>query len=568
VSARVSDQMVWLYDLYGNAKVPVHELLSLMADDRLFKQETLTFTMRRDDQKAAYLQPDQIVRWDGRLYRNTLQTDRRQGSEVIVEVYCEALWYDLQKRVRVGNFPLLGKTPEQGMVRILQNTGWTVGDTPTDSSLYSAETNDATVIQVLRTWAEVTGYELSFNTSSKTVNLTTTIGTARQVPFRYGRNLRGIERQYEPPAATRLYPYGANDVGISANEPSGNDYVEDYTWYVNLGLTLAEARALYRKDQVWVDTKYLLGINLYDAALVRISRLAQPIISYAVDVATLSEQTALAEGDYVTGDTVPVTDTEFGIDLTTRIVRRVRHPLSPQDDSIELEFLRPGLSDSDLTLSQRGTDYSSMSVIVDNNDDEMTFSPGSTKAWAEITLTVAGTTTPVMGGTFVGTATGTGVLDVYATLDGADIGQRISVSFTDGEQVEVSWPTFVADVAEGTYVIDWRAVVSSGAGSVTLPIEAGRAWMLVRGAVGIGFATSPNTQVTETVTALAPLDAMSEGVTATVTSDIISVSASNEITAVNLDPITADVLLPFTLGHPVFGKLGGPARLAPPAATE
>jgi len=325
---------------------------------------------------------------------------------------------------------------------------------------------------------------------------------------------------------------------------------------------------LYRKDQVWVDTKYLLGINLYDAALVRISRLAQPIISYAVDVATLSEQTALAEGDYVTGDTVPVTDTEFGIDLTTRIVRRVRHPLSPQDDSIELEFLRPGLSDSDLTLSQRGTDYSSMSVIVDNNDDEMTFSPGSTKAWAEITLTVAGTTTPVMGGTFVGTATGTGVLDVYATLDGADIGQRISVSFTDGEQVEVSWPTFVADVAEGTYVIDWRAVVSSGAGSVTLPIEAGRAWMLVRGAVGIGFATSPNTQVTETVTALAPLDAMSEGVTATVTSDIISVSASNEITAVNLDPITADVLLPFTLGHPVFGKLGGPARLAPPAATE
>lgn len=559
--------MVWLYDLLGNAVVPVHQLIELVSDDRLFKQETLEFTMRRDDQKAAYLQPDQIIRWDGRLYRNTLQTDRREGTEIFVDVYCEALWYDLQKRVRVGNYPVLAKTPEQGLTTILTSTGWNVGDTPVDANVYSIEANDATIIQLLRSWSDVTGYELSFNTATKEVNLVTTVGEARQVPFRYGRNIRGIQRQYEPPVATRLYPFGAGSLDISANEPSGNNYVEDYTWYTSLGLTLAQARAHFRKDQVWVDERYLLGINLYDAALVRIARLAQPTISYEVEIANLSEQTALAEGNFDTGDTVPVTDTEFGIDLTTRVVRRVRRPLRRQDDEIELEFLRPGLSDAELTLDQRVVDYGAIAVLVDRNEDAINFPAGSTRVWAEITITVAGTTTPVMGGTFVGTATGSGTLDVYATLDGTDIGQRISVDFTDGEQVEVSWPTFVADIGEGTYVLDWRAVVSAGTGSVDLAAEAGRGWALVRGAVGIGFASSPNTAISEEVTAVS-LETMSDGVTATVSTVEILITSAEEVSAVDLDEITDDYILPFTLSHPVFGVLGGPARLAPPPATE
>lgn len=525
--------------------------------------------MRRDDPKVQYLEVDQRIRWDGNIYRNTEMRDVRQGTEVFVEVYCEALWYDLQKRVRPGNYPVLGETVEQGLATILTNTGWNVGTTPSDATLYSIEANDATIIQLLRSWSAVTGYELDFNTATQTVNMSTGVGSPIQVPFRYGRNLTKVERRYEPPVSTRLYAYGAASLTIAASNPTGQEYVEDYSWYTALGLTPAEAEARHRKDQVWVDERYLLGINLYDAAVARLARLAQPVISYDVDVIDLSAQLGLVEGGYTIGDTVQVFDEELGLDLSTRIVRTRKQPRNRQRNSVELEYLRPGLSDSQLALDQRAIDYNKIAVLVDENGDPLTLSSSTTR-WAEIAITVSGVTTPVLGATLIGVPSGGGggTMDVYATVDGSDIGVRMEVSWTgSADIVEFSWPTYVADLDEGSYVVDWRATVTSGADTIAVAAGGARAWMLVQGAVGVGFATTPNQFITETVAEF-DIGTMSDGVTAVVAVVDEIVTVSDAATGYEPATIIDRYNLPFQLNNPVFGRLGGVGRLGQPSPEE
>lgn len=567
MSAAVESQLVWLYDAAGNQKIALHQLLESRYDWQFQGSEELTFVIDASDPKADYLQADQIVRVLDRVYRNVEMIDRRRDNRIEIEVRCEALYYDLIGIIRVGNLALLGKTPLEGITQLLNNTGWSVGTITNDIVVYSAEGNDKSVLQWLKDWAKVTGNELRFDSLTKTVDMISDVGSVSPLAFRYGRNIRGMERRYKRPVATRLYPYGAGDLNISGTNPTGLEYVENYDWYVDvLGLTLSEARNLYRKDNVWVDQRYLSAVNLYDAAVLRIAQLAQPILSYDVDIADLTTVIGTDEQNYEPGDYVRVTDLEFGVDLQTRVVRRRADLLNPQKDQIELDFLRGGLTDAVETSDQRSIDYSSPVYLVDSNADPITANTG-VKVFAGITITVSGTTTPIMGAVVSGTATGTGTLQAYATVDGTEIGDRLEYDFVDGDELHLAWPTYVADLDEGTYVLDWRVIVSSGTGTVEIGVGFGRAWALVRGAVGVGFASSPNQTVTEEVVSVTP-GSLTAAVSASVELVDHSVTATAAPENPTLGTITVDELLPFTLDNPVFGRLDGQARLDVPLAEE
>lgn len=490
--------LVWLYALDGTKYLPIHDLGDLAIEDRLNDLETMTFTIRADDVKAFAVLPDRVAEYAGRFYRIEELRQFRSGAQAMVEVYAEARWMDLGKIVRAGSFSLLGQSALVGLTAILAGTGWTGLVSPADGGLYSMEDLDSSSLALLRRWAGIVGRELRWDTANKTVTLVPTIGQNRGIGFRWGSNIRSIQRRYRPPVATRLYAFGANNLDITGVNPSAATYVEDYSWYTAQGLTLVQAKALYRKDQVWVDTRYLAAINLYDAAIRRLAALAQPVLSYELSVADFSKLTASTADDVDLGDTVRVRDRGFGIDIATRVVRLIVKPLRTQDNEIELSYLQPGIAEVESSDTTRSINYGEISILVDANIAVQTVGATST-VLASVQLTSTGATTIVAGGTIKGTATGTGTVRWSLAVDGVDQIPTYDFAFVAG-QVEHSWPNYVAGLdASSTKTVTWRGRIIAGSGTIAVAIGEGRGWVLVRGAVGIGVSNSPNQSIDETL---------------------------------------------------------------------
>jgi phage minor structural protein len=495
----MSRPLVWLYGLNGDRQVPLHDLVKLEVEERLNDLETLRFTIRSDDPKASFVVADQICEYEDRTYRIEEIEEKREGRIALVKVYAEASWMDLGKRSKPDTFTVLAQTSGQGLGLILVDSGWTVGTVDGSSALYSMEDRDASILQLVRRWASITGLEVEWDTLNRTVGLRTSIGQDRGVGFRWGYNLLSVERRFRPPIATRLYAFGANNLDIRAANPTGEDYVEDYSWYIGQGLTFTQASDLYRKDQIWVDNRFISPINLYDAALRRIAALAQPLITYELSVAELSRLTASPADDVAIGDIVRVRDRDFNIDLTTRVVRLVKDELEPQRNQVELDYLEPGLADQ-RTLeagSSRSINYEELVILTDYNDFGQTIGV-STQVWASIQITITGVSVIVLGGTFVGVGIGEGEITLTATANGERIGGEYRFNFSDGEPFEFSWPTW-DELPAGTYIVDWRAQVTSGAGGVQTQVQETRGWLLARGAVGIGVAGLADQQIIEEI---------------------------------------------------------------------
>jgi phage minor structural protein len=491
--------LVWLYSLAGVRRVPLHTFLELEVEERLGSEHVLRFTIPADDIKAALLIPDIEVEYDGVRFRVEELEQLHDGPRAIISAECEAVWYDLGKRVRAGSFSALGQTAEAGLTLILSGTGWTGDVDPADADIYSMEDLDASVLSLLRRWARIIGRELTFDTVNRVVTLTDAIGVDLGVGFRYGSNLRAVRRRYRPPLATRLYPFGANNLDIANVEVTGLTYVEDYSWYTAQGLTVTEARAAFRKDRIEVDQRFLRAINLYDHALRRIAALAQPLISYELTVADLGRLTASTADDVAIGDTVRVRDSTFGVDVATRVVRLIRHPLDPERNELELAYLQPGITEAEDAETSRTIDYGEVAFLVDANDAIVTVTGVNTEL-ASIQLTSTGQATIIHGGTFKGTASGTGTIRFEFVVNGVADGPSYDFAFTNGAQVEHSFPSFSSGVdASSTVTVQWRARVISGAGTVALAIGAARGWVLSRGAVGVGVNNSPNPQIEETL---------------------------------------------------------------------
>ena len=493
----MSRPLVWIYSIAGSKRLPIHELAELVVEDRLADLETLIFVIAADDPKAGFVIPDVLAEYDGRIYRIEELRQFREGTRTLTEVYCEARWMDLGKRSRSGTFNALGQTALAGLTAILAGSGWTAAVSPVDAGLYSIEDIDATLLSLTRRWASVVGREIQFDTTTKIVTLVTAIGTDRGIGFRWGHNLRSVERRYRPPVATRLFPFGANNLDITNVNPLVTQYIEDFSWYIAQGLTLVQSRAEYQKDQVWIDTRFLTAINLYDAAIRRLADLAQPTISYELTVADFSKLTGSTADDVELGDTVRVRDADFGIDVSTRVVRLIEKPLRPQENEIELDYLQPGLSEITSPETSRTINYGELAVLVDSNLAVHTIA-GTSDVLATVLFTSTGEATILAGATVKGTATGTGTVRWSLAVDGSDTIPTYDFVFAAG-QVEMSFPTYQTGLdASSTKTITFRGRVVAGAGTISVAAGEGRLWILSRGAVGVGISNSPNQGIEET----------------------------------------------------------------------
>jgi phage minor structural protein len=491
-------ELVWIYDLAGVQVAALADLLDLTIDERLQESETLTFKVRADDPKADYIAEDRIVRYETRRYRITAVTLARSGSSVVYTVEADALWIDLLG-APATTAPLVGESIAGGLDIILAGTDWTRGSVEADAGTFSLDTaQDSTVLAHIRAYASMTAHEVVFDTSAKTVSFVEAQGADNGLGFRYGRNLVSISRKAEPPLVTRLYAFGGEDLTVAAVSPTGLTYIDDFTFYTDQGLSLAAAQAQYLRVQTWTDNRYLLALNLYDAAVARLSALAQARHTYTLSVADLSTVTGVQESVSL-GDTVRVDDAPTGISISTRVVRRVVHPLAPAADAIELGYLDPGLTSSSSSTSTSSSSASDMRLLVALNSSAINVSASqATLDTIAFGVSAGGVANGIFGFNLECVATGTGTLTITFWLGATQAGPTTAVSFVAGP-VHIAVDDFLVGLTASASFYA-KAQVTSGSGTIAVPLDSAHLHLLASGLAGGGAETSPTIDIAEAVT--------------------------------------------------------------------
>lgn len=466
-------------------------------DARFRQSEALYFTVRADDPRADYLTEDVELRWNGRRFYIAERVASRFGSVARIEIEAVALWNRLADDRKIGAFVLPGSTAFAGLSSILDGTDWTpvLPDAAVDTAtLYNLDSNDATVLDLLWKWAKITGYELTFDSIAKTVALVTEIGADRGVGFRYARNVVAVERRARPPAATVLYPFGREDVNITGLT-GGVPYLEDFTYYTAQGLTLTEARARYTRKTTRVDRTFTTPEDLYTAGQRWMAELAQPRVTYTMNVLDLSELTGLPADSFALGDRVRVTDDVLGYDVTVRVVRIDRYPYQPDASTVELSYLDPKTPDPNVGGSRTSPAEEWTLFERANHVGEQLIRDGSTILQRLPLATVEGGEW-IIGATINGTGVGSGevTLELMDDATGIPFGPEMTATVTDGAPFHWSFSIADREVTAEDHTLTVRAH-SSGAGiGVDIPEKGTALWVLAKGTTGRSI-TLPNSQL-------------------------------------------------------------------------
>jgi phage minor structural protein len=463
-------------------------LLDFKVDQQFMQTHTLSFRLTMDDVKTFHLREDAMLEFEDDFYFIDEIKKSREENESYLDVVANALWYRLGERKKVGKFRIDAKTPAQGLNEILEAAAidgldWIAGLVSGQIQTYSLDATDSTYLDLIYQWAKITSCEVDFNTRAQRVHLVETVGADYGLSFRYQRNLTSISRVVVPPQVTRLYGYGRLDLTMAGVNPSGEEYIEDYSFYTDQGLDLATAQSLYRKDETYKDDSFVDDVSLYQAMVSRLAALSQPIVSYSASVVDLSQLTGLAEGRFGMGDRVVVDDAPLGISVTTRVVRFVRFPYEPERNQVELSFMPVTLPDDNVSSSR---DNSTEWNLFEHRN---TTTPLSIREGYsiihQIPLRAQQDAAWMVHATVYGTAVGNSNITFvpFDPLTGEDWFPSFSRPFSDGELVDVDFSFAQTEIASGRYVFALRVFSDTAGAGVDIVEKATSLWVMAKGAV-------------------------------------------------------------------------------------
>lgn len=426
-------------------------MIDLVLDTMLDQQQQLLFTIPANDPKAEFVLEDNEILHRGVKYFIREVQKKRDGSTILISATCDALWYRLGEDTHIGSITFTAATVSAGLASALDGTGWSVGAMTAATGSYTMEMEDVTPLQVVRNWAIITNTYVVWDTLNKTVDLVPERGADLGTGFRYGRNLTSIEKKSSVPYATVLYAYGADGLNI-AGINSGKQYLEDFTFYTNQGLTLEEARERFTKRRVFSDTSFLADTELKAAAQTQLTTWAQGTVSYTCKVVDLQELLNTSE-EFEVGDRVRVRDSELGFDVQTTVVRTKRFPLQPWRDEIELAYL-PTLLPPSAAPSRPSSSYQWL-LEGHNNSLDLPMRNDTTFLVNRIPLLFRNGGEAFFGYDIVFTGVGAGTLSVSAQNweTGELIHDILTLPYTDGEIVHGVMTWWEKELI-GQY--DWR----------------------------------------------------------------------------------------------------------------
>lgn len=470
-------------------------MIDLRIEERIFESKEISFAIRADDQRAADLIGDAPLVYGGDRYfiykvKNALTKDGVRLKKVFGEIN----WMRLADRKRAGNFILEDQTATQGAEAILSGTGWTldyVSDEITGTA--SMEANDLSVLALVWDWCRVVGAEPIWNSMEKTLSLVPFAGSSAGVSFRYGRDVEEIEKEEEPPIATRVFPFGRDDLNVSAI--AGASYIEDFSWYTAQGITLEEARAEYTKDEVFYDDSMIEDAPLYRAGVKFLEKSSKPTIKYKAKVIDLSTLTSLpAMTGFQTGDMATVYDEDVQLEVDARVTRRVEFPLDPSLNEVELSFNAVLLPESSVASGRPNTTRS-WELFVSRNDLTARQIRGFSTILHRIKLRTSLNAEWVMGYSLTGTAVGSSQMTLEFTDDetGLPVWETQVVDLVDGQPYDYAWTFGRKEIPAGTTTVVVRAYTDTPGAGLDIDFGGTALWVLARGTTR-QTVTLPNSQ--------------------------------------------------------------------------
>ena len=325
-----------LYSYFETLEAYLENASNVTQEQELQGISTLEFRLPLSDEKATNVVVDKEIVWGGRRYYIVQIEDEREGNQTWKHVKCDEIWAtELGKRMYPEDINWEGVSVYYGLNTLLSNTNWIIGQIEGDlNKQHWMKDSKNNILYLMREWANICGYEIEFDSMNRRVFFRTRIGRDNGTVFRYKKNLRSVKRTVEPPEATVLYMYGKSGLALNQVNYSSNQYIEDYSYYLDQGFTLEQARALFKREVVIVDESITSLNDLYDKAWATLYQLSVPKYIYACTIADISEQTGQDKFDI--GDIITVYDEVAGVNVKERIVKIKRVGDRPQDTEIEL----------------------------------------------------------------------------------------------------------------------------------------------------------------------------------------------------------------------------------------
>lgn len=427
------------------------------------------------------MKPDYKLRWEDEEYFITkaIATTDEEGKD-IKRIEAEIGWMRLADYKIPGDFlGIKDETIHDGMAFIIENTPWTLGDIE-DTGSYTLALSDQSVLTWIWEWCRITGKEPRFHTIGKTIDLVDAVGVDRNLRFEYGRNIREVEKTETPPAFTRLYSFGRDDLNLVSE--AGASYIEDYSWYTNQGITLIEAQQNHRKDEIVYNDDIIDSAVLYQDAQLKLSFGSQGIITYKALVVDLSYLSGVNELKLDIGDHARVRDKETSTTLPVRVSRYVEKPNEPENNQVELSFgvvLMPSIRTSN-NRPDRSREWELFVSANTVTDHQVRL---GTTIINRIKLRHVDNAEWVIGYSLTGTAVGSSTLTFEFTDDetGLPFWETQVFALTDGQTYDYAFTLGRKEIPEGVTTLVVRAHSSSSTAGINIADAGSNLWVLARG---------------------------------------------------------------------------------------
>ena len=162
-----------------------------------------------------YIAPGNYVEFDGELYITGKLKKILANGKTTYKGRLNHLMDELND-FTIEAFDYENVTAETALTSLLADTTWSVGTVDALGTESFSNDKRATVLYGIVLLISTFGGELYFNSSDRTVDIKSEIGTETKLQIRYGKNSNFIEVEEDPSKlVTRLYPYGADNITIN-----------------------------------------------------------------------------------------------------------------------------------------------------------------------------------------------------------------------------------------------------------------------------------------------------------------------------------------------------------------
>ncbi len=336
------------------AIIPTNLLQDLKRTSFASGIKTLEFSMPADTAKFDYIVNENLVRFDGDEYLIKKPTVNIR-EDVTVSIDCHSTALRLAKILVREKLELSSIDIQSAIVMILEasNTDWVMGN------LYGLigqvrsfiVDKDTSVLDAINKALEafgavnegITGPFVKFRTIDRRIDIYEDIGNDNGVQIRYRKNMLSLSMQTDSSSLiTRLYPKGKDDITIAAVNPTGFEYVENYSYYEALGYNVADSAVRKRllQEDTWNATDYDNTVYLYEDSVNKLAAMAWPKLTLNAQIADLYSLFGITAeklnlGDWLAVIYDPVND-GVSVMTRTRLTKYVEYPNEPEKNGVEI----------------------------------------------------------------------------------------------------------------------------------------------------------------------------------------------------------------------------------------